>query len=66
VFPTLYPARYRPRRQTPRFLPPEIEDMFAGRTFDEDAAYADIENARFDRLQAEFTARHNKGKGTDR
>ena len=24
-----------------------------------------IENARFDRLQAEFTARHNKGKGTD-
>ena len=64
LFPALYPVQRR-SRDAP-IAPANFAAMTAPQDRYERLAYEDIENARFDRLQAEFTARYNKGKGTDR
>ena len=63
LFPALYPKSLRPH--WPIDVPDNFEDMASMPSMEERSAYESIENARFDRLQAEFTARYNKGKGTD-
>jgi hypothetical protein len=64
LFPGLYPVHLHPHGEPN--IPVNFDAMARPLSTEEKAAYESIENARFDRLQAEFTARHNKGKGTDR